>query len=177
MEEMDTAAVAAWFTDVLELPQYAAFISEHAVDGDMLLDLADRDYLSELEVTSVLHEAKIRAALAKLRRKAAAEGAAAGMDVARVKRPRVEPAIRATPGTAPAPVPAVLAKEQTQERAPTPVFKQTSTESCFTSPSQVKRCSAWSASTRLPNIRPAARVMRRAAAPSFAAAAWSARSE
>ena len=36
MEEMDTAAVAAWFTDVLELPQYAAFISEHAVDGDML---------------------------------------------------------------------------------------------------------------------------------------------
>jgi hypothetical protein len=33
MERMDAAAVAAWFTETLKLPQYAAPIKEHEVDG------------------------------------------------------------------------------------------------------------------------------------------------
>ena len=37
MEQMDAAAVAAWFADELELPQYAAAVKEHKVDGDVLL--------------------------------------------------------------------------------------------------------------------------------------------
>ena len=33
MERMDAAAVVAWFTETLKLPQYAAPIKEHEVDG------------------------------------------------------------------------------------------------------------------------------------------------
>ena len=33
MERMDAAAVAAWFTETLKLPQYAAPIKEHEVDS------------------------------------------------------------------------------------------------------------------------------------------------
>jgi hypothetical protein len=49
MEQMDAAAVAAWFSDELELPQYAAAANEHEVDGDMLLDLVEWDKLAALE--------------------------------------------------------------------------------------------------------------------------------
>ena len=34
MEELDAAGVAAWF-GALKLPQYAAVITEHEIDGDI----------------------------------------------------------------------------------------------------------------------------------------------
>ena len=74
MEQMDAAAVAAWFADDLKLPQYAAAAKEHGIDGDMLLDLVERDKLAALEITDDIHQAKVRGALAKLGRKRAAEG-------------------------------------------------------------------------------------------------------
>ena len=74
MEQMDAAAVAAWFADELKLPQYAAAVKEHEVDGDVLLDLVEQGSLSELEITKLMHQSKVRGALAKLGRKRAAEG-------------------------------------------------------------------------------------------------------
>ena len=49
MEQMDAAAVAAWFADVLKLPQYAAAAKAHEIDGAILLDLVERDKLAALE--------------------------------------------------------------------------------------------------------------------------------
>jgi hypothetical protein len=94
MEQMDAAAVAAWFADTLKLPQYAAAITEHEIDGDVLLELEKRDNLSELNITNVIHQAKVRGALAKLGRKRAADS--------RVKRRRTvgAEADEVTPGPA-----------------------------------------------------------------------------
>ena len=89
MERMEAAGVAAWLADALKLPQYATAVKEHGVDGYMLLDLAKRDNLSELEITSLMHQSKIRGAMAKLMNKRTAEGAAGATDVARAKRPRL----------------------------------------------------------------------------------------
>jgi hypothetical protein len=101
MEQMDAAAVAVWFADELELPQYAAAAKEHGIDGDILLDLVDRDKLAALEITNDIHQAKVRGALAKLGRKRAAEGLPGGTDVARAKRARLARAeAEVTPGPA-----------------------------------------------------------------------------
>ena len=56
MEQMDAAAVAAWFAEALKLPQYAGAVKEHEVDGDVLLDLVERDKLAALEITSDMHQ-------------------------------------------------------------------------------------------------------------------------
>ena len=104
MEQMDAAAVAAWFTDALNLPQYAAAAKEHEIDGAILLALVERDKLAaleSLEITNDIHQAKIRVALAKLGRKRAAEGPAGGTAMARAKRPRLAGAeAEVTPGPA-----------------------------------------------------------------------------
>ena len=93
--------MAAWFADELKLPQYAAAITEHEVDGDVFLDLVERDSLSELEITKLIHQSKIRGALVKLGRKRVAESAAGGTGVARAKRPRLAGAeAEITPGPA-----------------------------------------------------------------------------
>ena len=42
MDQLDAAGVAAWLADALKLPPYAAVVKEHAVDGEILLDLAER---------------------------------------------------------------------------------------------------------------------------------------
>ena len=100
MEELDAAGVAAWF-GALKLPQYAAAITEHEIDGDILLDLEKRDHLSELAITDLIHQSKVRGALAKLGRKRATESAASGTDVARAKRARLAGAEEeVTPGAA-----------------------------------------------------------------------------
>ena len=101
MEQMDAAAVAAWFADALNLPQYAAAVKAHGVDGDVLLELEKWDNLSELEITNLMDQAKVRGGLAKLGRKRAAEGPAGGTAVARAKRPRLAGAeAEVTPGPA-----------------------------------------------------------------------------
>ena len=101
MEQMDAAAVAAWFADELKLPQYAAAAKEHEIDGAILLDLVERDKLAALEITNDIHQAKIRVTLTKLGRKRAAEGPAGGTAVARAKRPRLAGAeAEFTPGPA-----------------------------------------------------------------------------
>ena len=98
---MDAAAVAAWFADALNLPQYAAAVKAHGVDGDVLLELEKWDNLSELEITNLMDQAKVRGGLAKLGRKRAAEGPAGGTAVARAKRPRLAGAeAEVTPGPA-----------------------------------------------------------------------------
>jgi hypothetical protein len=54
MEQMDAAAVAACFADALTMPQYAAPITEHEVNGYVLLDLTERDRLAALEIENDL---------------------------------------------------------------------------------------------------------------------------
>ena len=101
MERMDAAAVAAWFADALKLPQYARAVKEHGVDGDVLLDLVEQGNLSELEINTLIHQSKIRGAIAKLGRKRAAKNPPDGTDVARAKRPRLGgDEAEATPGPA-----------------------------------------------------------------------------
>ena len=89
MEQMDTAAVAAWFVDALGLPQYAAAVKEHEVDGFVLLELEKRDNLADLGIKGNMHQAKVRGGLAKqtsLHRKRPAEYVPGGTAVARAKR-------------------------------------------------------------------------------------------
>jgi hypothetical protein len=66
MEQMDAAAVAAWFADALNLPQYATAVKAHGVDGDVLLELEKWDNLSELEITNLMDQANVRGGVAKL---------------------------------------------------------------------------------------------------------------
>ena len=70
------------------------------VDGFMLFDLAERDNLAELEITSLIHQSKVRGALARLGRKRPAEAAGGGTDVPRAKRSRLQLEADATPGPA-----------------------------------------------------------------------------
>jgi hypothetical protein len=107
MEQMDTAAVAVWFADALKLPQYAAAVKEHEVDGFVLLDLAQRDNLADLGIKGNMHQSKVRGAIATLegslqrQHKRAAKDIPGGTDVARVKRPRLAGAeAEATPAPA-----------------------------------------------------------------------------
>jgi hypothetical protein len=44
-----------WLADALKLPQYAVVVKEHAVDGEILLDLAERDKLAALKITNPIH--------------------------------------------------------------------------------------------------------------------------
>jgi hypothetical protein len=67
MEQLDAAGVVAWVADALKLPQYAAVVKEHAVEGDILLELAKRDKLTALKITNSIHQAQTQVALAKLR--------------------------------------------------------------------------------------------------------------
>jgi len=101
MEQMDVAAVAAWFADELKLPQYVVATKEHEIDGAILLDLVEQGKLAALEITNDIHQAKVRVALTKLGRKRAAEGPAGGTAVARAKRARLaEAEAEVTPGPA-----------------------------------------------------------------------------
>ena len=104
MEQMDVAAVAAWFVDALGLPQYAAAVQEHEVDGFVLLELEKRDNLADLGIKGNMHQAKVRGGLAKqtsLHRKRPAEYVPGGTAVARAKRPRLAGAeAEVTPGPA-----------------------------------------------------------------------------
>ena len=63
--------VARWLVDTVHLPQYEQAFRENEVDGDMLLDLVSQGILVHL-VESPLHQSRIRAALAKSARRAAA---------------------------------------------------------------------------------------------------------
>jgi hypothetical protein len=106
MEQME-----AWLAGPPKLPQYAAAIEEHGVDGDVLLGLVEREgKLAAFEIANDIHQATVRGALAGLGRTRAAEGAAGGTDVARAKRARLAGAgAEVTPG--PAAVASVAAAE------------------------------------------------------------------
>ena len=88
VQDMDATQVGAWLRSIA-LPQYAALVAEHRVDGNTLLDVVKRDVLPDLGIADKIHQCRIRSALGKLARasRKRQEGADAAAGVPR-KRAR-----------------------------------------------------------------------------------------
>jgi hypothetical protein len=166
MKQLDAAGVAAWLADTLKLSQYAAVVKEHAVDEEILLDLA--------EPPSWTSSQRSRQPTISTKRRFEwlwpSPDASGRPRAPSVGRPWCEPSARDYSWTE-TPRPAQHRRRWSLSRS----SGCSNTGSSSTPASPAMPCSAWSAWTRSPNSRRAAQAPRRAAVPSFAAHAWWAR--